>query len=113
MTYRWMRLCDLSQLIRHLGDAGLGTGLLLGLATRRPAQANSTDRVLADHDWTAAAERNDVRKTTLPGDVAFGRALRPFGRGTPERQRGIGLAAGQLEIVRRGVIALEKHAHPA
>src|SRR5437762_6002548 len=75
--------CDLSQLIRHLGDAGLGAGLLLGLATRRAAQANGTDRVFADHDRNAAAERNNVRKTTLPGDVAFGRALRPFGRGTP------------------------------
>src|SRR5947208_13236002 len=104
---------DLPQLILHLGDAGLGAGFLLGLATRRAAQADGTDRVFADHDRNAATERNDLRKTTLAGDVAFGRALRPFGGGSPERERSIGLAAGKLEIVRRGVIALEKHAHPA
>src|SRR5262249_39392261 len=38
--------------------------------------------------------------------------LRPFGGGPPERQRGISFAAGKLEIVWRGIVALEKNPQP-
>src|SRR5437867_7109841 len=103
----------LLQLVLHFGDSRLGAGFLHGLATWRPAQADRADCLFTDHDRNAAAERNDVRKTALAGDIAFGGAFRPVGGGPPERQRGVGLAAGEFEIVRRRSVALEKYAQPA
>src|SRR5262249_41698519 len=84
-----------------------------GLATWCRAQTDGADCLFTDHDRNAAAERNDVRKTALAGDVAFGGAFRPVGGGPPERQRCIGLASGEFEIVRRRSVALEKYAKPA
>src|SRR5262249_30847129 len=104
---------SLLQLILHLGDTRLSAGFLLGLAARRPAQAHGSDRLITDHDRNPAAERNDIRKTALTGDVAFGGPFRPFGRRPPERQGCIGLPAGELKIVGRRSIALKKYAQPA
>src|SRR2546425_983222 len=103
----------LLQLVLHFGDARLGAGFLHGLATWRPAQADGADCLFTDHDRNAAAERNNVRKTALAGDIAFGGAFRPVGGGPPERQRGVGLAAGGAEVVRRRSVALEKYSQPA
>ena len=97
------------QLIGDLGDAGARAGFLLGLAAGRAAQADAADGLLADHDRHAAAERNDIGQHPLALIGGLG-PLRP-GRGrAPERARGIGLAAGELEIVRRAAVAL--HAGP-
>ena len=56
--------------------------------------------------------RNDIGKHPLPGIGCFGE-LRPLGGGPLEGSRGIGLAAGQFEIVRRRLIALEENTEPA
>src|SRR5437867_12901732 len=82
----------------HFINSCLCAGLLHGLATWRPAQADGADCLFTDHDRNPAAERNNVRKTALAGDIAFGGAFRPVGGGPPERQRCIGLAAGEFEI---------------
>src|SRR5437667_4564693 len=104
---------QLLQLILHLGDARLCARFLLRLAPRRAAQADGADRVITDHDRNSTAKRNDIRQTALAGYVAFGGPLCPVGRGLPERQGRIGLAAGEFEIVGRRSIALQKHAQPA
>src|SRR5437773_11537654 len=104
---------NLFQLILHLGDARLCAGFLLGLAARRATQTDGADRLITDHDRNPAAERNDIRKTALTGYVTFGRPFRPVGRGSPERQSRIGLAAGEFEIVGRRSIALQKYAQTA
>src|SRR6266516_2682985 len=106
-------LRKLPQLILHFGDARLRAGFLLGLATRRPAQADRADCLFTDHDRNPAAQRNDIAKTALAGYVSFGSAFRPVGRSAPECQRRVGLAAGEFEIVGRRSIALEKYAQPA
>src|SRR5437667_10757593 len=84
---------NLLQLVLHLGDARLCAGFLLGLATRRPAQADGADCLITDHDRNPAAERNDIRQTALTGYVAFSGPFRPVGRGPPECESRIGLAA--------------------
>src|SRR5262249_58014532 len=89
----------LLELVFHLGNASLGAGLLFGLATRCAAQADRPNRIFADHDRNSAAERNDVGKAALTGYVALSGSLRPLGRGAPERQRGIGLAAAARTIL--------------
>src|SRR5215831_10575657 len=106
-------LADLFQLILDLCNAGLCAGFLLGLAARCPTQADGTDRVVANHDRNSSAERNDIRETALTGYVAFCRAFRPIGGSPPERQSRVGLAAGELEIMRGCSIALEKYTQPA
>src|SRR5438128_927190 len=68
----------LLQLILHLRNARLCAGFLLRLAARRTAQADGADRIIADHDWNAAAERDDIRQTALSGDIAFGGPFRPL-----------------------------------
>src|SRR4030095_4473225 len=52
---------NLLQLILHLGNARLCAGFLLGLATRRAAQADRADRIITNHDRNAAAKRNYIR----------------------------------------------------
>src|SRR5215510_11430734 len=52
---------NLLQLILHFGNARLRAGFLLGLATRSSAQADGTDRIIANHDRNSAAKRNDIR----------------------------------------------------
>src|SRR6266702_8370435 len=103
---------DLLQLVRHFGDAGLAAGLFLLPAVRGPAQADAADRIFADFDRNAALERNDLGKRPLAGDVGLG-ALRPFDGSPPESPRRIGLAAGELDIMRRRPIALEENSQPA
>src|SRR5438445_1718814 len=98
---------DLLQLVRHLGDAGLAAGLFLRPAVRGPAQADAADRIFADLDRNAALERNDLGKRPLAGDVGLG-ALRPFDGRPPESPRRIGLADGELYIMRRTAYDLEK-----
>src|SRR2546428_5659052 len=102
----------LLQLVLHFGDTRLGAGFLHGLATWRPAQADGADCLFTDHNRNSAAERNNVRKTALAGDIAFGGTFRPVGGGPPERQRGVGLAAGALRIVRRHPLAPWKNPPP-
>ena len=65
-----------------------------------------------DFDGNAALQRNDVGQHPLPLKCCFG-ALRPLGGRASEGQRGIGLAAGQFDIVRRRPIALEENTEPA
>ena len=65
------------QLIRHLGDAGLGAGFIAGLA--RAADADRPDGVVADVDRDAAAERDHVGELALGGEIgAFLGLLRPL-----------------------------------
>lgn len=60
------------QLIRDLGNAGLGASLLLRLAHRGAAQAHAADGFVADLDRNPAAERNDVGEHSLAGICCFG-----------------------------------------
>src|SRR6266478_5763047 len=54
------------KLIGYLGNAGLGTGLLLRPSHRGSAQADATNCFLADFDRSTAGERNNVGKHPLP-----------------------------------------------
>src|SRR2546426_12581624 len=62
-----IRLCHLSsirlQLLGNLGNAGLGAGLVAGLA--RPADAYGPDGVVADVDRNATAQRDHVGELAL------------------------------------------------
>src|SRR5262249_34761208 len=100
------------ELVGNLLDACLCAGLFLRLSADRAAQADAANRIFADIDGHSAAERNDLRKHPLPGICGLG-ALRPFRGGLPERASRVSLAAGKLDVVRIGVIALEENTQPA
>jgi hypothetical protein len=66
LSVRRPRLChSLSQLIRHLGDAGHGA-FLVAFGTRS-AHPHRADRLVADFDRNSAAERDDVGEFALRG----------------------------------------------
>src|SRR5882724_8863622 len=111
-TRRENRCGYLLQLIRHLGDAGLAARLFLRPAIGGTAETDATDGLFADLDWNAALQRNDLGKAALALRLGLG-ALRPLDRRAPEGARRIGLALGQLEIVRRGSVAHNKGFQPA
>src|SRR5712691_1983717 len=102
----------LLQLIGHLGDTGLAARLFLRPAIRGAAETDATDGLLADLDRNTALQRNDFGKAALALRLGLG-ALRPLNGGAPERPRRIGLALGELEIVRRGSVAHNKGLHSA
>src|SRR5713101_5877399 len=106
-----MRAASL-ELIGDLVDSGLCAGLFLRLAADRAAQADRTDRIPAGIDRHSAAKRDDIGKHPLPRIRGLG-VLRPLRRGLAERARGVGLAAGKLDVMRIGVVALEEDAQPA
>src|SRR5262249_57713033 len=70
LSVRRPRLCSsLSQLIRHLGDAGHGAFLVaFGARSAHPHRAN---RLVADLDRNSAPKRDDVGEFALRGE--FGR----------------------------------------
>src|SRR5215467_14248525 len=98
-------LATLLQLIGHLGDAGIAAGLFLRSTIRGAAETDAADRLVADLDRNAAMQRNDLGERSLAGNIGLG-ALAPIDGGATESARRIGLALGQLQIVRRGTIAL-------
>src|SRR5258707_1130057 len=101
----------LLELVGHLGETGFGAVLVTLRA--RAADANRTDGVVADLHRYAAAQRDDIEQLALAGQFG-GRAgpLRPFPGGTVEGARRVGLATGELDIVRRCPIALQENAQP-
>src|SRR5262245_19078763 len=100
------------ELVGHLVEARRGADFVLVL-TRRAAHADGADRVLTDLDGDAAAQRDHVRETSLPGQIrALGGALRPFHRAAAEGQSRIGLAAGELDIGEARPVALQVGAKP-
>src|SRR5262245_64879310 len=101
----------LFQLVRHLGNPGVGA-LLVALGARA-ADADGADGLVADLDRHPAAQRNDVGELALGGELGhLGGALGPLRAGAPESARGIGLAGGEFEVVRVGLVRLQEHAQP-
>src|SRR5215831_2339910 len=101
----------LLELVRHLGDPGHGAFLVAFRA--RAAHADRADGLVADLDRDAAAQRDDVGELPLRGDLR--RLRRPFGpfrAGAAEGARGIRLAPRQFEIVRVGLVRLQKYSQP-
>src|SRR5258708_14726599 len=91
------------ELLRDLGNAGLGAGLIAGLA--RAADADGPDGVVADVDRNTAAARDHVGELALRSEIrpVLG-LLRPFERRPADRAGRIALAPRPLEIVRGGVV---------
>src|SRR6266487_2559179 len=88
----------LLELIRHLVDARFGAALVAGLVVA--AHADAADRLVADLDRVAAAERNHVGELALAGVLLAGfGAVAPFQRGTAECASRVGLAPRQLQTM--------------
>src|SRR2546430_5657813 len=102
----------LPQLIRHLGVAGFAPRPLLRTAIRSAAETDAADRLLADLDRNAPLQRNDLGEAALALRLGLG-ALRPLDGGPPERTCRIGLALGELDIVRRDPVAHNNGLQPA
>src|SRR5262245_59106443 len=105
------RATPLLQLIRHFGDAGLAARLFLRPPIGCAAETDAADRLFADLDRNTTLQRNDLGKRSLTGNLGLG-ALRPLDGGAPERARRIGLALGQLDIVRRDPVAHDNGLQP-
>src|SRR2546421_8274909 len=98
-----MRKRSLLELILHLLDASLGAAFVACLIVA--ADADAADRLVADLDRIAAAERNDIGKLPLAKDILPGLGrIAPFERRTAERPGGVGLAPGELDAVRGGAV---------
>src|SRR5712671_6846900 len=93
----------LFELIRDLVDAGLGAAFIAGLVVA--AHANPADRVVADLDRVAAAERDDFSQLPLAKVFLAGLgAVAPFKRGAAERARRISLASREFETMRGRIV---------
>src|SRR6266850_3453392 len=104
----------LLELRRDGGDARPSTGFVARLAAGGTRYANSADGLIADHDRHTAAERDDIRELPLAGQLRIpSRALCPFERRPAKGARRIGLAPSQLQIVRRGRVAVDDETYVA
>src|SRR5436190_15242575 len=105
-------LLRLLELIGHAIEAGLRVGLIALRA--RPAHPNRPDGQVAEFDRQTAARADYVGKIALWRQIRIvDRALGPLRGRTTEGQCRIGLAPGQLEIMRARGVALQEHPQPA
>src|SRR5579883_1421140 len=108
----WRGRPALLELIGDLLNSGLCARLFLRLSADRAAEADAADRFAAGIDRHPATERDHIREHPLSRIPGLG-VLRPLRRGLAERARRIGLAAGKLDIMRIGVVALEEDTQSA
>src|SRR6185295_2425420 len=106
-------LCvDLLELVGNFLHASLGARLVASLVVA--AHANPADRVVADIDRIAAAQRNDLGQLPLTRVLLAGvRAIAPLECRAAEGARRVGLAASEFQAMRARIIRRNEHAHTA